>query len=145
MKSSYPFPTRTINWNSTRMDIPVLLGVHIYGPLSIVTGPVFSNVSKYDIEGLDSYSASVLYEKNVMSLQAGILLEIGRFGVDVRYEYGMNKVEKQENLDFTRAGNGGTGVNLANFLEFNPSQLIVSIHINIVRFNPNEKKRSSRS
>lgn len=142
IKSSYALPLKVSNFTETRMDIPVLLGLHIYGPLSIVAGPVFSNVTKFELEGLDSYSPVVLYDKSVLNLQVGILLEVGRFGLDLRYEYGLKTVEKQENLDFNKAT---YGTNLANLLEYNSSQIIISVHVNIARFNSQDRKRMSRS
>ena len=145
LKNTYAFPTKTANWSATRMDIPIMLGVHIYGPVSVVAGPVFSSVSDFEMEGLDSYSPSILYEKNELNLQAGILVEFGRFGLDLRYEYGLKKVELQERLDFTHGFNG-YGINLADLHEYNPSQIILSVHIGILRFSTtNERKNRSRS
>ncbi len=145
LKSSYDFPTKISNWSVTRMDIPVLLGVHVYGPVSLVAGPVFSNVSKFELEGVEvGPNKTVLtYEKSLLNLQAGILLEMGRFGIDFRYEYGLKTVELIEDLDFFF--DPGYGINLAHLLEYNSSQFIVSVHINIARFNSKDRKRMSRS
>ena len=142
LKSSYAFPTAEAGYEVTRMDIPILLGLHVYGPLSIVMGPVFSNVSDLKFEGLDDYSPAVIYDESLLNFQAGIMLEMGRFGVDLRYEHGLKKSEYQENLDFTRST---YGVNLANLLEYNSSQLIISVHVNLLRINSDDRKRRSRS
>ena len=145
LKNTYAFPTKPANWSATRMDIPVLLGFHIAGPVSIVAGPVFSSVSDFEMEGLDEWSDPVLYEESTMNLQAGILLEFGRFGLDFRYEYGLKKVDLQEGVDF-RHGYQGYGINLADLHEYNPSQIILSVHIGILRFNAtSERKKRSRS
>ena len=145
LKSSYALPLQVANFKATRMDIPVMLGLHIYGPLSVVAGPVFSSVSELELEGLEPNKPAVIYDESLMNLQAGILLEIGRFGVDVRYEYGLKKVASQDNLDFFYQTPPAYGINRAELLEYNASQIIVSVHINLARFNSNERKRSSRS
>ena len=145
LKNTYAFPTKPANWSATRMDIPVMLGVHIYGPASIVAGPVFSSVSDFEMEGLDDWSDPIIYDESTMNLQIGILLEFGRFGLDLRYEYGLKKVELQEAVDFTH-GYNGYGINLADLYEYNPSQIILSVHIGILRFSTtNERKNRSRS
>jgi len=145
IKSSYALPLNVANWTATRMDIPVLLGFHIAGPVSIVAGPVFSSVSDLELEGLEPDKPSVIYDESLLNFQAGILLEMGRFGVDVRYEYGLKKVEFQDDLDFFYQTPPAYGINRGALLEYNASQIIVSVHINIARFNSNERKSMSRS
>jgi hypothetical protein len=145
LKSSYALPLQVADWTATRMDIPVLLGFHIAGPVSIVAGPVFSNVSDLELEGLEPTKPAVIYEESLLNFQAGILLEMGRFGVDVRYEYGLKKVEPQNDLDFFYQTPPAYGINRAELLEYNASQIIISVHINIARFNSNERKSMSRS
>ncbi len=145
LKSSYALPLKVANYTSTRMDIPVLLGFHIAGPVSIVMGPVFSSVSDVKLEGLEPNKPAVIYDESVLNLQAGLLLEMGRFGVDVRYEYGLKKVESQDDLDFFYQTPPAYGINRAELLEYNASQIIISVHINIARFNSNERKSMSRS
>jgi hypothetical protein len=145
LKSSYALPLKVANYTSTRMDIPVLLGFHIAGPVSIVAGPVFSSVSDLELEGLEPDKPSVIYDESLLNFQAGILLEMGRFGVDIRYEYGLKKVESQDDLDFFYQTPPAYGINRGALLEYNASQIIVSVHINIARFNSNERKSMSRS
>ena len=39
----------------------------------------------------------------------------------------------------------GYGINLADLHEFNGSQLIISIHVGLIRINTNDRKKRSRS
>lgn len=145
LENTYNFPTKPAAWTSERIDIPFLLGVHVYGPLKFVAGPVFSNVTDFYMEGLDDHSAPVEYEENLINLQVGILLEYGRFGLDLRYEYGLKKVPFQDQLvDFTH-GYQGYGINLAQMHEFNSGQIILGIQIGILRFNAEERGKRIRS
>ena len=140
LKNRYDFPTKPAAWESKRMDIPFMFGLHVYGPLKFVAGPVFSNISEFYQEGLDDHSAPIEYDENTMNLQFGLILEYGRFGVDLRYEYGLKKVPFQEQLvDFTH-GYQGYGINLAQMHEYNSGQIILSVQIGIIRVNPGERR-----
>ena len=127
-KNSYPLALKTSHWTSTKIDIPLILGYKIYEPISLYAGPVFSNISTMELEGVES---PILFEKSAINLNAGILVEYGRFGFDLRYEYGLKPVVEQEINIFATT----YGTNRGRLLEYNPSQIQLSVHINILKIN----------
>lgn len=138
LKSSYPLSQKTANWKSTQIDVPLLLGLEVYNPISIYVGPVFSSISTMELEGVES---PILFKKSAMNLHAGILVDFDRFGFDLRYEYGLKPIEEQR-IDIVRAV---YGTNVARLLEYNVSQIILSVHINIFKFNSGERGHRIRS
>lgn len=135
-KNNYPLAFRTAYWTSTKIDIPLLLGYKIYAPVSIYAGPSFSSISDMKLEGVQQVSSyPYVYKNSSTSLNAGILAEFGRFGVDLRYQYGITKVEELR-VDIDR---GTYGTNIADLLEYNPSQIQLSVHINILSINGDRK------
>ncbi len=124
---------KTANWTSTKIDVPVLFGYKIFEPVSLYVGPSFSSISDMKLEGVEPNPNTYpyIYKKSSTSINAGILVEYGRFGIDLRYQYGITKVEElRVNID-----RGVYGTNIADVLEYNPSQIQISIHINLLKIN----------
>lgn len=137
-KNSYPLALKTSQWTSTKIDIPVLLGYKIYQPVSLYAGPSFSSISDMKLEGNQENLRPFTYKKSSTAINAGLLVDIGRFGFDLRYQYGITKVEALE-IDIDR---GTYGTNRGRLLEYNPSQIILSIHINILKINSGDRIKS---
>ncbi|MDD3437442.1 MAG: outer membrane beta-barrel protein [Candidatus Gastranaerophilales bacterium] len=139
-KNNYPLAFKTANWTSTKIDIPLLFGYKIYEPISLYLGPSFSSISDMKLEGVEQGSSyPYVYKNSSTSINAGILAEFGRFGVDLRYQYGITKVEElRVNIERSIYG-----TNIANLLEYNPSQIQLSIHINIFKINSDNGGHSS--
>jgi hypothetical protein len=139
-KNNYPLAFETANWTSTKIDIPLLLGYKVYDPVSLYAGPSFSSISDMKLEGVEQGSNyPYVYKKSSTSINAGILAEFGRFGIDLRYQYGITKVEELR-VDINRSI---YGTNIADLLEYNPSQIQISVHINILRIN-GERRNSKK-
>lgn len=139
-KNNYPLAFETANWTSTKIDIPLLLGYKIYDPVSIYAGPSFSSISDMKLDAVEQGSNyPYVYKKSSTSINAGILAEFGRFGIDLRYQYGITKVEELR-VDINR---GIYGTNIGDLLEYNPSQIILSVHINIIRID-GERRNSKK-
>jgi len=141
-KNNYPLALKTANWSSTKIDVPLLLGYKIYKPVSIYAGPSFSSISDMKLEGVQQESNyPYVYKKSSTSINAGVLVEIGRFGLDLRYQYGITKVEELR-VDIDR---GVYGTNIADLLEYNPSQILLSVHINILKINSADRGPRTKS
>jgi len=138
LKNSYPLAKKTANWTSKKIDIPILLGYKIFEPVSIYAGPVFSKISSMELEGVEY---PIVFEKSAMNLNAGILVDFRRFGIDLRYEYGFKPIEAQE-VDIVRAT---YGTNRGRLLEYNPSQIILSVHINLLKINASDRGHRIKS
>ena len=137
-KNSYPLEGKTSHWTSKKIEVPLLFGYKIYKPVSLYVGPSFSTISSMELEGVES---PILFEKSAMNLNAGILVDFGRFGFDLRYEYGLKPVEDQR-VDIVAST---YGTNVAHLLEYNPSQIQLSIHFNIIKMNGNDGGHRIRS
>ena len=141
-KNNYPLALKTANWTSTKIDVPLLFGYNIYKPVSIYAGPSFSSISDMKLDAVEQGSNyPYVYKKSSTSINAGILVEVGRFGLDLRYQYGITKV-KELRVDINR---GIYGTNIADLLEYNPSQIQLSIHINIIKINGNDRGHRIKS
>jgi len=127
LKNAYVLAYNTIDLKVNQVDIPVLLGYELIKPISFYAGPVFSSIYNMKLDGLD-YGETINYNKTSMGISAGILMEFDILGIDIRYQYGMTKVKTQR-IDLNREN---TGTNIADLLEYNPKQIVVSIHINIL-------------
>ena len=76
------------DFNTKKIDIPILLGKKVFGPLHVYAGPSFqyildSDFSVNQIQDIKTNDFSV-------GLQIGTGLELGRLGVDVRWEKGFS-------------------------------------------------------
>ena len=132
LKNNYPLAKKTSYWTSSKIDIPILVGVKIYKPISFYVGPAFSKISTMELKGAEH---PLYFKKSAINLNTGILVDFGRFGFDVRYEYGLKSFDDQR-VDIIRAV---YGTNVGYLLKYNPSQIIVSLHINLLKINKSER------
>ncbi|AQS93195.1 porin family protein [Polaribacter sp. BM10] len=81
----------TSEYEYKKLDVPVLLGKKFLGVANVFIGPSF----QYIIE--DDFSFSGLttdeFDKFSVGLQMGAGIELGRIGIDVRWERGLSKTE----------------------------------------------------
>lgn len=76
------------DYKTKKLDLPLLIGAKVAGPLHVFGGPSFqyildSDFGVSDIENLETNDVSV-------GLQLGAGLELGKLGIDVRWEKGFN-------------------------------------------------------
>ena len=82
--------TKSIALN--KIEAPVLLGYKILGPLSVFAGPSFQYILS---EKATDINLGEVNEHFTVGLQLGTRLELGRFGLGIRFERGFtdNEVE----------------------------------------------------
>jgi len=73
------------NFNVSQLDIPVLLGFDIVGPLNVKAGPAFQLQLSNDFEA-DTISAADPENTFTLGYQIGAGLQLGRLGIDLRFE-----------------------------------------------------------
>jgi len=76
-------------YKSTDIQVPIIFGYKILGPVSLFAGPTFkynlSNSSNFDLEDIkDKYNLSILL---------GTRVKVRSFSLGLRYERGLNKNE----------------------------------------------------
>jgi len=75
------------DFKTKKIDVPVLVGAKIFGPLHVYGGPAFQYITSSDLRSdIDNISTNDFS----VGLQLGTGLELGRLGVDVRWEKGFS-------------------------------------------------------
>jgi hypothetical protein len=98
-----------------KLDLPLLVGVKVLGPISVFGGPAFQYILDSEYEGI---SIDNIENDFTFGLNFGIGLNINRVGVDIRYERGFN------NNEATFIENQGV---ISSRLDTRPDQLILSL------------------
>lgn len=83
-----------------KLEAPILLGYKVLGPLSIFAGPAFQYVMS---EKGENITLGKIKENFTVGLQLGTRLQLGRFGLGIRYERGFtdNEILILSNNDIT--------------------------------------------
>jgi len=90
--SEYVLNSEMADFNMSKIDVPVLVGFKVIGPVNIFAGPSFQYILDNDMNGL----TFVAIEKNYsIGLNVGVSVELGSLGIDVRYERGFNQNEAE--------------------------------------------------
>lgn len=112
--SEYTLNTgNTEDYKLSKIDVPVLVGIKLIGPLNVFAGPAFQYVIDNEIKGL---SISDVENEFSVGMNIGASIEFGRIGIDVRYERGLSENE----ANWTNAGDTFK-------LDSRPEQLIFSL------------------
>jgi hypothetical protein len=139
---SYQFALKESEWTQSNVNLGLLFGYRLFGPLAIYMGPVLSIINDRQLEGTESTSfASWQYEKSNMSVSFGLAASWDRISIDARYVYGLSAAENQK-IDMVRAK---YGTNLGETLEYNPSQFILSLQVDLFNFGGEKNKRRAKS
>lgn len=118
--SSYTVDGADSNFDVTKLDLPVLVGIDLIGPLHIFAGPAFQYQLENDLEGFSINDA----EKDfTVGLHLGAGVNLGRLGLDVRYERGFSENE----ANFI----GDNVTNVDGRVDARPSQVIFSASLRL--------------
>lgn len=118
--STYDVNGTPIEFDNTKIDVPVLLGINLIGPLHVFAGPALQYQVENDLEG---FSINEAEKDFTVGLHAGLGVNLGRLGLDVRYERGFSENE----ADFI-----GTNVtNIEGRVDSRPSQVIFALSLKI--------------
>ncbi|MCK5400452.1 MAG: PorT family protein [Flavobacteriaceae bacterium] len=134
-KNNYDFPVKTSHWKASKMDFPILVGYKVFDPISIYIGPSFSFFSEMTIEGANNSTGAspINYDKTTSNLIFGIQVEFKRFGVDLRYEYGLKETEGESGDNYQDFHNSAFGTNITDIWPYKPSQISLSLNIFLFR------------
>lgn len=89
-RTTSEYPNNSGDFKMSRIDIPVLVGMNLLGPLDIFAGPAFQFITDKELSNL---SINNIEDDFTVGLQIGLGLELGRLGLDVRYERGIKSNE----------------------------------------------------
>ena len=73
-----------------KIDVPLLFGVKIIGPVSVFAGPSLQYILDSEFE---DFTIKDIEDDFTVGLNFGIGLNFNGFGVDLRYERGLSKNE----------------------------------------------------
>lgn len=109
------------DFDMSKLDVPVLVGVKVVGPLHVFAGPAFQYIlnSEFDGIGIDEI-------ENDFSVGAhiGAGLNLGKLGIDLRYERGFSDNEARFiNTNITNLPNSR--------IDTRPEQLILSLSLKL--------------
>lgn len=117
LNTEYSQNGTSADYNFSKLDIPVLVGLDIIGPLNIKAGPSFQLVLNNDLDGI---GVAVEDPENSFTIgyQLGAGLQLGRLGIDLRYE---GAFQDNDAISDT------TVENLGFVIDSRPSQWILSV------------------
>ncbi len=119
-KSSYDVGGGTNDYDVSKLDLPVLLGYKLIGPLHIFAGPAFQYTLKNDLEDVELDDV-----KNDFTVGAhfGVGVNLGNIGLDVRYERGFSENEAEIIDGFVNIEEGR--------VDSRPSQIIFGLSLKL--------------
>ncbi len=109
------------DFEMSKLDVPVLLGIRIIGPLHVFAGPAFQYIldSEFDGIGINDIESDFSVGAH---LGAGV--NLGKLGIDLRYERGFSNNEaKFINTNITALPDSR--------IDTRPDQLILSLSLKL--------------
>lgn len=91
-KSSYDVDGESQDYDISKLDLPVLLGYKLIGPLHVFAGPAFQYTLKNDLGDLQVEDVKNDF---TVGLNAGVGVNLVKVGLDVRYERGFSENEAE--------------------------------------------------
>ena len=76
-------------YKSTDVQVPIIFGYKVLGPISIFAGPTF----KYNLSNSSNFDLEEIEDKYNLSLLLGTSVKVKSFSVGLRYERGLNNNE----------------------------------------------------
>ncbi len=119
-KSSYKYENETADFDVTTLNLPVLVGIQVLGPLNIFAGPSLQYYLDNDFAGL---SLEDMENEFTVGAQFGAGVQLGSLGIDVRYEQALS----ENQAEVARMIGGDDFVRL----DSRPNQFIVSLSLNL--------------
>ncbi len=107
------------DFDMKKLDLPLLVGAKIIGPVSVFGGPSFQYIVDTEFDGI---SIDNVENDFSVGLNFGIGLTFNKIGIDLRYERGFSENEA------TFIGNN-LGEGALSRIDIRPDQLILSLSI----------------
>ena len=90
--STYELDGRSLDYDIKKIDLPILLGTRVLGPIHVFGGPALQFIVDNELE--DVRLGDVKNEFTV-GVQFGAGVQLGRLNADVRYERGLSRNRAQ--------------------------------------------------
>ena len=104
-----------------KLDVPVLLGIKVIGPLQVFAGPAFQYIMNTKFDGV---TIDDVENDFTVGLNIGAGVNLGKLGIDVRYERGFS------NNEITFINTNITSLS-GDRVDTRPDQIIVSLSLKL--------------
>ena len=109
------------DFDMSKLDAPLLVGVKVIGPLHLFAGPSFQYILDTDFDGI---TIDDVDNDFTVGLNIGAGVNLGKLGIDLRYERGFSDNEANFiNTNLTTVG--------PSRIDTRPDQLILSFSLKI--------------
>ncbi len=109
------------DFKMSKLDVPVLVGIKVIGPLHAFAGPAFQVILDQEFDGISIDSVENDFTVGV-NLGAGV--NLGKLGIDLRYERGLSDNEASFiNTNITTLNDSR--------IDTRPDQLILSLSLKL--------------
>jgi len=109
------------DFSMQKLDLPVLVGLEVIGPLQVFAGPAFQYILDTEYDGI---TLGDVKNDFTVGLNVGAAIALGKLGVDLRYERGFGDNEA-EFLDSNGIITSGSRI------DTRPDQFILSVSLNL--------------
>lgn len=108
-------------FDMSKLDLPVLVGTRLIGPLHVFAGPAFQYILDTEFDGI---SVDRIDNDFTVGLHIGAGVNLGKIGIDLRYERGFSENEAQFiNSNITTVGDSR--------IDTRPDQLILGLSVKL--------------
>lgn len=117
-KSEFEYNNTEADFEISKLELPILVGARVIGPLHVFAGPSLQYIMSNDFEGL---TLEELENEFTIGAQFGVGAQFGGIGIDVRYAQALT--EKQAEFLGVEGDNGR--------MDSRPNQFIVSLSLDL--------------
>ena len=108
-------------FDMSKLDLPLLVGVKVIGPLHAFAGPAFQYILNSEFDGI---SIDTIENDFTVGLHIGAGVNLGKVGIDLRYERGFSENEARFiNTNITTVGDSR--------IDTRPDQLILGLSVKL--------------
>ncbi|WP_025741483.1 porin family protein [Aquimarina pacifica] len=113
--SNYDVDNATIDYTIRKLDLPILLGISVLGPIHLFGGPALQYIVENDLQDVQLKEVKNQF---TIGVQFGTGIQLERINIDIRYERGLSK-------------NQAEALNQDIRIDTRPNQLILGIGIDL--------------
>ena len=126
--TEFPFDARPAEYEMKKINVPLLFGYHVWGPIDAYLGPAYNSmIGNALLEGMETQGGVVDISNNYLSANIGLKAHFGRFELDARYEYNFSSNEPYI-IDMIESA---YRINLASFENRRIHQFMISLAVGI--------------
>lgn len=127
-QNSSKFDKSQTKYTLDKIDLPLLIGTKIAGPVYVMAGPSLQYITKNKLENI---AISSVKNEFSVGFQVGTGIQLGRFNADIRYEKGFSDNQAKAIKSFGTLQNLATQLDTEVRVDARPSQFIIGIGLDL--------------